>query len=363
MIQEFQSNQYENQIDFQEIDTRKLNEELSSLESSVIIELFEVDTAKYGGKIYRFHSGRVIIGDVVFDGKTYNAYPIEVEDFEVRGDGSLARPKMTFANVDGFMSNIINGKDDFVGLKITRIRTFLKYIDEINFIDNINPFGSPDPTAKFPNETYFINQKIVEDKHAVQFELASELELEGVKLPARTVYANFCPWIYRGRGCHYGDKDIFPKSSWVYPKSDQAYGLPIADSNNNHFMGDSYNFSTAGNASWQSSSETPFVESGFYDKTGIYVSGDYVTISSAESDDVTLYFIAKPTGIMATKIGEPTSDIGYYNVSGQDPRYDLDNWVQDQCSKNLSGCLLRFAHTTKGLPYGGFPGTERFSYG
>ena len=66
---------------------------------------------------------------------------------------------------------------------------------------------------------------------------------------------------------------------------------------------------------------------------------------------------------MATKAGDPTYDITYYNVSGKDPRYDSANWVQDQCSKNLSGCLLRFSTTTHGLPYGGFPGTERFTYG
>ena len=66
---------------------------------------------------------------------------------------------------------------------------------------------------------------------------------------------------------------------------------------------------------------------------------------------------------MAALAGDPTSAVTYYNVSGKDPRYDSDNWVQDQCSKNLSGCLLRFSQTTRGLPYGGFPGTERFSHG
>ena len=80
---------------------------------------------------------------------------------------------MILGNVDGFISSIINGKDDFVGLKVKRIRTFLKYIDSINFIDNINPFGSPDASARFPDEKYFINQKTGEDKNVVQFELTS----------------------------------------------------------------------------------------------------------------------------------------------------------------------------------------------
>ena len=363
MAKEFKSNQYNNVEIFEDIDTKKFSEEIQSLEGSAIIELFEIDTARYGGQIYRFHAGKVIAGDIVFDGNTYDAFPCEVEDFEIKGDGSLPRPKMILGNVDGFISSIINGKDDFVGLKVKRIRTFLKYIDSINFIDNINPFGSPDASARFPDEQYFINQKTGEDKNVVQFELTSELELETVKLPARTVYANYCPWVYRGYGCNYGHKDVFPKNAWVDANSDQSFGKPVADSDNNEFIGSEYNFSTDGNAPWQENVTSPFVFSGFYDKTGIYTSGDTVTINSPDSDEVTLYFVARPTGIMATEAGDPTDDITYYNVSGKDPRYDPANWVQDQCSKNLSGCLLRFSSSIKGLPYGGFPGTERFQYG
>jgi len=381
MPQESQSNWQlgHNQENYQKINTTKLNEELQSLEGSVIIELFEIDTGKYGGQIYRFHAGKAIQGDIVFNSNVYSAYPLEVEDFEIRGDGSLPRPKLTLANVDGFVSNLIAGKDDFVGLKIKRIRTFLKYLDEANFIDNINPFGTPDETAKFPDERYFINRKIVEDKNAIQFELSSELEMESVKLPSRTVYAGHCPWLYRGEGCDYGNRDMYsPYNAWYdmyLLVADGEYsvdvsqlsprlGHPIADSNNNPFAGGSmYNFSKAGNAPWQESLHTPFVPSGRYDATGIYSSGDFVTMSSAESPDIILYFVAKPTGIMATEAGDPTYPVTFYNVSGKDPRYDSANWVQDQCSKNLSGCLMRFQSCTKGLPYGGFPGTERFPNG
>jgi lambda family phage minor tail protein L len=361
-----------NQENYQKINTTKLNEELQSLQGSVIIELFEIDTGKYGGQIYRFHAGQVVQGDIVFNDKTYSAYPIEVEDFEIRGDGSLPRPKMTLANVDGFVSTLIAGKDDFVGLKVKRIRTFLRYLDEANFIDNINPFGTPDETAKFPDERYFINRKIVEDKNAIQFELSSELEMESVKLPSRTVYANHCPWVYRGEGCGYGNLDIYsPTHGWYDMRSpldinqlSARLGHPIGDSDNNSFAGGQmYNFSTAGNAPWQEPSATPFIHSGSYDATGIYASGDFVSMNSAESLDVVLYFVARPTGIMATEAGDPTYPITFYNVSGKDPRYDSANWVQDQCSKNLSGCLMRFQYSTKGLPYGGFPGTERFPNG
>tara|TARA_R100001163_G_C5061652_1_gene198585 strand:+ start:383 stop:1495 length:1113 start_codon:yes stop_codon:yes gene_type:complete len=353
---------------YEKINTLKLNEELQSLEGSIIIELFEIDTARYGGQIYRFHAGEIVKGEISFGGKSYSPFPLEVEGFEIKGDGTLPRPKMTLSNVDGFVSNIINGKDDFVGLKTTRIRTFLKYLDESNFIDNINPFGAPDETAKFPNETYFINRKVSEDKYSVQFELSSELELESVQLPSRTIHANYCPWIYRGKGCNYGNTSVHTVDDWynIIENGEVApnvFGWPIADSNNNKFNGPIYNISTAGNAPWKSDWDTPYSDSGFYDATGIYTSGDYVRIPSTENNEVMLYFVARPTGIMAQKAGDPTYNVTYNNVSGKDPRNDTANWVQDQCSKNLTGCLLRFQYSTKGLPYGGFPGTERFPYG
>ena len=61
-----QSNQYDNRESFHQVDTRKLIEEISSLEGSAIIELFELDTAKYGGQIYRFHAGKVVQGDIIY---------------------------------------------------------------------------------------------------------------------------------------------------------------------------------------------------------------------------------------------------------------------------------------------------------
>ena len=87
----------------------------------------------------------------------------------------------------------------------------------------------------------------------------------------------------------------------------------------------------------------------------------FPTIAEKKEADTEKLNFADSTGIMIPEVDSTTID--YYNVSGRDPRHDSSNWVQDQCSKNLSGCLLRFAETVNGLPYRGFPGTERFPYG
>ena len=118
---------------------------------------------------------------------------------------------------------------------------------------------------------------------------------------------------------------------------------------------------TDGNATWQDEYTTAFVDSGIYNPTGVYSSGDYVQIRSADSDEVVMHFVAKPTGYSATT-DNGSAWATFYNISGSDPRLDGKNWVQDQCSKTLSGCMLRFGSCNLGLPFGGFPGTDRFSF-
>ena len=50
-----------------------------------------------------------------------------------------------------------------------------------------NPHGTPDPTATFPNEVYYIDRKVMETRDVVQFELTASFDLQGVRLPRRQV--------------------------------------------------------------------------------------------------------------------------------------------------------------------------------
>ena len=49
----------------------------------------------------------------------------------------------------------------------------------------INPLGTPDPTAEFPQEIYKIDRKATETREVVQFELASVLDIAGIRAPMR----------------------------------------------------------------------------------------------------------------------------------------------------------------------------------
>jgi lambda family phage minor tail protein L len=361
------------------VTTYNLQEQLHDLQATTIIELFEVNAQKYGAGIYRFHSGKVHSGDLIHNGKIYKSIPVEIESVEIKGDGTLPRPTLRIANVDGFISDQINGRDDFVGLHFVRKRIFLKYLDADNFFDNKNPFGNPDISARFPDDKFIINQKVLEDKNVVEFELVSILEMDTVKIPSRQVISNYCTWVYRGYGCNYGNSSAHLQERFTNTNSDQARGIPIADGKDKIFHSSTvkggHGFSTAVNVSWNeldldgNANPEIFHNSGEYRNTGIYLSGDVVSIESILTsdpdsqkvdDNIKLFFVAKPTGQAVSEIfGESFT---HFNISGSDPRRDKSNWVQDQCSKTLSGCALRFKDCGGGLPFGGFPGTDKFGY-
>ena len=200
--------------------TQAHNQAITDLLPDTIIELYEVELGGADG-IKRFHAGKLIEKDIILsevletDGSgsktikvphTYYSIPFEVDGFESRGDGQLPRPKLTVANPKGVITDLIKRRDDIVGSLFKRIRIFLKYIDEENFPDGINPFATSDPSSRFDDDIYVFNRKITENKYLIEFELVSPLEMENAKLPARVMIANYCPWHYRGLGCRYGQR-------------------------------------------------------------------------------------------------------------------------------------------------------------
>ena len=49
----------------------------------------------------------------------------------------------------------------------------------------VNPLGTPDPTAEFPQEIYKIDRKASENREVVSFELAAVFDLAGIRCPKR----------------------------------------------------------------------------------------------------------------------------------------------------------------------------------
>ena len=90
--------------------------------------------------------------------------------------------------------------NDLTGATVKRIRTLKRYLDGES---------TADPNARFPTEIWRINRKAIETRDVVTFELASEFDLAGQKLPKRQIVANTCQWIYRSSECSYTGSNYF----------------------------------------------------------------------------------------------------------------------------------------------------------
>lgn len=152
-------------------------------------------------QIIRFHAGtNEMLGSVIWQGNTYTPWPIQAAEFGTPGQGSPARPKLQVGNFGGTASALCRQYDDLLGAKIKRIRTLVKYLDEVNFTGG-NPAANPD--EHYPTETWVITRKVNEVPPTIEFELGSPLDLQGVKLPRRQVVAGTCLWAYRSGECGY----------------------------------------------------------------------------------------------------------------------------------------------------------------
>ena len=189
--------------------------DLQQIAPSAIIELFELElnAAQHGvNETYRFHAG-VNSDDnqnIIWAGNEYMRFPLEAEGFEYSGQGQLPRPKLRISNILGTITALIlTLPSGLEGAKVTRIRTLARYIDGGNFPGSVNPYGTPDPTAEFPREIYYIDRKVVETRDVIELELAAVFDLIGVRAPKRQCVSNVCQWKYRGPECGYAGNAYF----------------------------------------------------------------------------------------------------------------------------------------------------------
>lgn len=183
--------------------------ELQSAAPSAIIELFqlELNAAQHGvNETHYLHSGSNLnaSGEIVWAGQTYLRWPIEASGFECNGQGQLPRPTLRVGNwmwtITALIETLPNGLE---GAKVSRIRTLARYLDAVNFPGGVNPLGTPDSTAEFPREMFYIDRKATENIEVVEFEMCAVFDLAGVRAPKRQCISNICQWKYRGAECGY----------------------------------------------------------------------------------------------------------------------------------------------------------------
>ncbi|NBW08344.1 MAG: phage minor tail protein L [Caulobacteraceae bacterium] len=165
-----------------------LNESIQGLAPSAVITLFELDATALGDSVYHFTSMVNGSSPIVFNGITYTPIDIEATGFEWVGKGSLPTPTLRLSNVTNTMTSAVIAYNDLLGAKITRIRTLAEFLDGM---------AGADPTATFPVDIFYVEQKTLMNKNEIEFKLAASVDVEGKKLPARQVLRDACTWVYR----------------------------------------------------------------------------------------------------------------------------------------------------------------------
>jgi lambda family phage minor tail protein L len=334
-----------------------------SLDPETYLELFDIYVDVSVGFL-RVHSGKNFKKNIIYKGNVYISCPVDFSGSETNSSGSLPRPSITIANINGLVSDYIKNKNDLNNSSVKRTKVFLKNIDDVNFQDNVNPFYgfkkkwfAPNYGPEFFSDNYVINNKKSENKYSVELELSSPLDLENVFLPARKISDNLCSFVYRGFGCNYGKLRNFQQTveGRDQGKIDKYNeGIPVADVYDRPFLNsEEYPISRLRN-------------SGVWSTGAQYTGGDFVllqnifsydfskeNIQSTSDDLLGDYYICISTGLISG--------------NGTNPKFDRLNWVKDECSKTLNGCEIRWSkynakNNINELPFGGQPGTRPYEY-
>lgn len=339
------------------ITKKKVVKEIFDLNPSAIIELYEIDftdilfdldisspaTLLTGDNtVFRFHNNTKLLDSSLYrGGLEYIAAPIMGEGFEYTSAGTLPTPTLTLSVSENAVPLLTELRqklfaiNDLAGAKVTRIKTCLKWLDEINFIDQV-AFDEidPDPNALISKDIFFIDRKVNESSNIIQYELASILDVEGVKLPRRLVVAERCPFSYRGEGCCYEFSSR--RNEDIHGNASLPLKAPAVANDKDEEIQEILGVS--------------IVDQGEYKSGKTYRKGDAVFINKGGRN---YYFVAKENN--------PTS--GPPN---------LIYWIADTCGKSTNSCMLRFGTNgsvvtgesliIKGqLRYGGFRGINRLN--
>jgi lambda family phage minor tail protein L len=297
-----------------------VNAESDVFNPSALLSLYTIDTrfVSVTGSLYRFHAGvNGLYKELVFNGITYTPFPIELSNKDINGQGSLPRPRLRGSNINGFLSQFLRTQGDMVGGKLTITRVYARFIDAVNFANDTNPFGTPDPTAAYEDDIWFIGRKVTENPEFVEFEMNTPFELENVQLPRGKMLATICPLIYRdGETCGYSGPPITDR-----------YGKSFTDA-----APSGYGYTLNARGAWAAGNT--------------YAVGDWVIIIS--EGDLTF-------GDVLVYVCSTAATTGSFN----NPQFNSTNWVADGCLHNLLGCDTHFDSP---LPFGGKPGISRASY-
>lgn len=180
-------------------------------------------------------------GRIVFGGTTYNPVPMEVEGFEWTGRGPIPRPRIRITNVGNLGGQMAAASGDLLGAKLTRLRTFEKYLD-----------GMPnaDSGTYFQPDVWYFERKSQHSPVLIEWELSSVMDQEGKQLPGRQMLRDVCTHSYRyyvpGTGFSYAGVTCPYTDTRYFTNQDAATGDAAQDKCSKRLVGCAVRFAAAG---------------------------------------------------------------------------------------------------------------------
>ncbi|EHL6721753.1 phage minor tail protein L [Escherichia coli] len=168
----------------QNIHEESLNESVKSEQSPRVV-LWEIDLTVQGGERYFFcNELNEKREPVTWQGRQYQAYPIEGSGFEMNGKGSSARPSLTVSNLFGLVTGMAEDLQSLVGATVVRRRVYARFLDAVNFVAG-NPEADPEQEL---TDRWVVEQMSSLTAMTASFVLATPTETDGALFPGRIMH-------------------------------------------------------------------------------------------------------------------------------------------------------------------------------
>ncbi|EHX21092.1 phage minor tail protein L [Escherichia coli DEC11E] len=119
----------------QDIRQETLNE-CTRAEQSASVVLWEIDLTEVGGERYFFCNEQNEKGEpVTWQGRQYQAYPIQGSGFELNGKGTSTRPTLAVSNLYGMVTGMVEDMQSLVGGTVVRRKVYARFLDAVNFVN------------------------------------------------------------------------------------------------------------------------------------------------------------------------------------------------------------------------------------
>ena len=196
---------------------------IQTLEPGAIVHLYEFEMADGTFKYFAPYNNSNLAPIQMYDYddnttlRTYYPLPINAGGFELKVDGAIGRPgievslaaNIQTANTQTSFKLAVGNFDDLLGNKVIRRTTFAKYV-----VGGANDPGSGSTPIEFPRQKWIIDRIVSETKESIEFELNSPFDLDGVRVPGRTVVGNACAFEYQGASPTYAEHQKIGGCSW-----------------------------------------------------------------------------------------------------------------------------------------------------